>query len=70
LRGGGAAGAPCLLLSRQILLGDTLDDLPALVHAVQQLRLKVDESLAQVRQLAYRAELFGSIREKIRIVDD
>jgi hypothetical protein len=70
LRCRGAACSARHALASEILLGHALNDLPPLVHAVEQLRLEVDETLAQIRELPHRAQLFGSIGEKIWIVDD
>jgi hypothetical protein len=67
---GGATRSTRLLLPREILLGDALNDLSSLVHPVEQLGLQIDQSLAQIRELSYRAQLFRTIREKLWIIDD
>jgi hypothetical protein len=68
-RRGSARPASCLL-AREVLLRNALNDLPALVHPIEQLRLQIHESLAKVGELPHRAQLFGAVGEKVWIIDD
>jgi hypothetical protein len=65
-----AARTSALLLSREVLLGDALNDLSPLVHAVQQLGLEIDQSSSKMRELLHGVELLGPVRQEIRLVDD
>jgi hypothetical protein len=66
----GAAAASGLLLMRKVLLDHALNDLPSLLHSVQQLGLQVDVSASQVSQVVDRAQLSRTIRQKIGFVND
>lgn len=70
LQRGAAARPSHLALSGEILLGDPLNDLSPFLHAIQELRLQVDQPRPQMRELMNRAELFRPVREEVRIVDD